>query len=37
MPAGQKKASSAAHPVANRETALAALYNDISEKHMFPF
>jgi len=26
MPAGQKKASSAAHPVANRETALAALY-----------
>jgi gentisate 1,2-dioxygenase len=37
MLAGQKNASSAARPVANRDTALAALYNDISEKHMFPF
>jgi gentisate 1,2-dioxygenase len=37
MLAGQKKASSAARQLANREMALASLYDDISQKHMFPF
>ena len=35
MPAS--KASSAVRRLANREAALASLYNDISAKHMFPF
>jgi len=37
MLAGQKNATSATRPVAKRDAALTALYNDISEKHMFPF